>query len=333
MHGYDPRSFWPYVWSIRGAVTLRVLPRVLIFTAIAALVTIASELRPGLGSAVGPAEAVGVALGLLLVVRTNAGHGRWWEARKLWGGIVNQSRNLAIDVVAYGPPDPAFRERVVRWCAVFPHVARHSLRGERELPEVAALVGAEEAAAVARAQHMPSYVALRIAALLRASVEHGMDRFAFLAADRERAQLIDHLGACERILKTPLPLVYVIKIRRFVALYLVGLPFALVGSVGWVTPFITLMVSYALLGIDQIAVELENPFSTANLSHLPLDDISCAIEANLLGLAALAREPAPPAGDGDLAAGDGQRDSVTRPVGEARDRVANAPRDVRRVGS
>lgn len=292
MGGYDPRSFWTYVWCLRGAVTLRILPRVLVFAAIATSVTIASYVRPGISSAVGPAEVVGIALGLLLVLRTNAGYDRWWEARKLWGGIVNQSRNLAIDVIAYGPADPTFRERLVRWCVVFPHVARRSLRGERELPEIAALVGDAEAASLMRAPHAPTYAALKLATLLREATERGMDRFAFLAADHQRAELVNHIGACERILRTPLPLVYVIKIRRLVALYLVGLPFALVGSVQWGTPLITLVVAYTLLGVDQIAVELENPFSTENLSHLPLDDISRAIETNLLGLLDLARAPA-----------------------------------------
>lgn len=63
-----------------------------------------------------------------------------------------------------------------------------------------------------------------------------MDRFAFLQVDRERALLIDHIGACERILKTPLPLVYAIKIRRFIVLYMIIVPFALVGRVDELTP-------------------------------------------------------------------------------------------------
>lgn len=110
-----------------------------------------------------------------------------------------------------------------------------------------------------------------------------MDRFSFLQIDRERASLIDHVGACERILRTPLPIVYAIKIRRFIALFLLTLPFALLHRMNteWLVPLITMMVAYPLLALDQIGVELQNPFSKANLNHLPLGEISANIERNL----------------------------------------------------
>ena len=128
---------------------------------------------------------------------------------------------------------------------------------------------------------------MKLADLLREACDtDDMDRFAFLQLDRERAALIDHIGACERILKSPLPLVYAIKIRRFIALFLLTLPFALLHRLNsdWLVPFITMMVAYPLMSLDQIGVELQNPFSKANLSHLPIGDISATIERNLLGL-------------------------------------------------
>jgi ion channel-forming bestrophin family protein len=226
-------------------------------------------------------------LSLLLILRTNAGYDRWWEARKLWGGIVNQSRNLVISGLAYGPAAPTWREQFVRWAAIFPHVARCSLRGQPPTTEVAALIGPDEAACLARADHMPSFVAFRLAELLREACACGqMDRFAFLQVDRERSLLIDHVGACERIRKTPLPLVYAIKVRRAIALFLLSLPFALLHKMDteWLVPFITLLVAYPLLALDQIGVELQNPFPETNVSHLPLGELSAMIEQNLLAL-------------------------------------------------
>ena len=134
---------------------------------------------------------------------------------------------------------------------------------------------------------MPSFVALQLADLLREACDtFHMDRFAFVQVDRERAALIDHIGACERILKTPLPLVYAIKIRRFIALFLLTLPLALLHriSTDWLVPIITMMVAYPLMSLDQIGIELQNPFSKANLSHLPIGDVSATIERNLIGL-------------------------------------------------
>lgn len=286
------QGFWREAFALHGSITPRVLPFVLTFGLTATALCCASWfiewlLQVQIGLEVFPYEIAGAALALLLVLRTNAGYDRWWEARKLWGGIVNQSRNLAISALAYGPADPKWRESIIGWVAVFPHVARCSLRGEPLPSVVTALIGKENAQQVQVAVHMPSFVALKVGELLRQACDQSnMDRFAFVQIDKERASLIDHIGACERILKTPLPLVYSIKIRRFIALFLFTLPLALVHRINgdWLVPFITMMVAYPLVSLDQIGVELQNPFSVDNMSHLPLDGISATIQQNLEGL-------------------------------------------------
>ena len=284
-------AFWQEALALHGSVTPYVVPHVLTAGLVAtAVCVVAWAARRWLGldlrMEVAPHEIAGAVLGLLLVLRTNAGYERWWEARKLWGGIVNQSRNLVIGALAYGPTDPAWRDRVVRWGAAFPHLARASLRGEGPPAEVAALVGPAVAARLAAADHMPNVAAYVLARLLRGA-EAGMSPFAFVQVDRERAMLIDHLGGCERILKTPLPRVYAIKIRRFIVLYLLVLPLALLHAVDstWLVPVITMMVAYPLFSLDQIGVELQNTFSKRNLSHLPLGDITATIERNLVAMA------------------------------------------------
>ncbi len=300
--GSDRNGFWRDAFALQGSVTPLVLPYVLTFGLFAAGICLFSWICERafdwrFGLEVAPHEIAGAALGLILILRTNAGYDRWWEARKLWGGIVNQSRNLAIGAVSYGPADQAWRDQFVRWASVFPHAARCSLRGERESPEIADLVGRENAEQIASADHMPSYVAWKLAVLLRAACDHHqLNGFAFMQVDKERALLIDHIGACERILKTPLPLVYSIKIRRFITLFLFSLPLALLHRMSndWLVPFITMLVAYPLISLDQIGVELQNPFAKQNLSHLPLGDISATIERNLAGiLKAGASAPAP----------------------------------------
>ncbi len=124
---------------------------------------------------------------------------------------------------------------------------------------------------------MPSLVALKLAELLRAACdEHGMDRFAFLQLDRKRALLIDNFGGCERILNTPMPRAYSIKIRHFLVMFLLILPITLLHRFDcvWLVPIISMIVAYPLLSLDKLGVELENPFATTNLSHLPLDEIA-----------------------------------------------------------
>ncbi|MFN4140794.1 bestrophin family protein, partial [Aestuariivirga sp.] len=262
-----------------------VMPRVLGFTLYAAAVGLVHDLHAWRGLESGPVQWTGAFLALLLVLRTNGGYERWWEARKLWGGIVNQSRNLAIAGLTYGPRDPAWRRRFAALVATFPHVCRESLRGSRELGPIEPLLPEELRGPLARVQHMPTFVSQRIAAMLREALQRGaMEPLAFHSAERERAMLIDHIGGCERILKTPLPRIHTIKLRRFILLYLLGLPVAVAGDAWWLPAIVTLFVSYALLAIDQIAAELENPFSKRNLSHLPLEDIAATVEGNVLAL-------------------------------------------------
>lgn len=288
------RAFWRQTFALSGSVTLRVLPKVIVFGLISAGICIISWIVAGqhhteMGVDAAPYGSAGAILALLLVLRTNAGYDRWWEGRKLWGGIVNQSRNLAIHALSYGPDDREWREDFVRWVAVYSHAARATLRGEPLPPEVAALIGPEAAAIVAGADHMPGLVDLKLGTLLNEAIERrGMNYFAFQQADRERALLLDHLGACERIAHSRMPLVYSIKIRQFITLFLLALPFALLGTFNSVllVPLVTMLIAYPILALDQTGIELEDPFSTRNLSHLPLEQITATIERNLEGLLA-----------------------------------------------
>ena len=190
------KGFWREAFALHGSITPQVMPFVLAFGVAAGGICgvsclVEKQLKLTIGLAIVPFEFAGAALGLLLVLRTNAGYDRWWEARKLWGGIRNQSRNFVIGAMAYGPSNSEWREKIVKWAAVFPHVARLALRGELPSSEVANLVGPENANQVATADHMPSFVALKLGDLLREACDRlGMDRYAFIQVDRERALLI-----------------------------------------------------------------------------------------------------------------------------------------------
>lgn len=324
-------SFWVGALMVRGSVTPRVLSDVLGFGLLTVAIVFLCQLSESvlgmdLSVNVGPFAPAGAILGLLLVLRTNAGYDRWWEARKLWGGIVNQSRNIALTVLAYGPPDSAWRVRFIRWAAAFPHAARRSLRGEREFPEIERLIGADEAARLAKAGHMPDYIARELANMLRVAQAAGMNAWGFYEAERQRSLLIDHIGGCERILKTPLARATAIQVRRFILLFLATLPFALLndlaGSWGEVTlwgltfnadlllvPLFIMLLAYPLVSLDRIGMELQNPFDRSRLDHLPLDRICVTIEGNLMellnaysapGERPLAPDPVVPAHDASL---------------------------------
>jgi putative membrane protein len=290
----EPQSFWREAVALQGAITPRVIKEVLLVGLIAAAIcqaTLYVERSTGMSLRleVGPYEIAGAVLGLLLVFRTNAGYDRWWEARKLWGGIVNQSRNLGAGALAYGPADAEWRRGFIGWIIAFPYVSRFSLRGAKPDDHLKELIGAAAEAEVARSAHMPTRVAFELAKRLRSACDgSGLDRFVFLQLERERALLIDHIGGCERILKAPLPRVYSIMVRRFILLFVVTLPLALLHRMSndWLVPLMTMLAAYPMLSLDQIAVELQNPFDATNVTHLPLETITGTIEENLVRLLA-----------------------------------------------
>ena len=280
----EPKSFIRTALSWRGSVTPRVLPRVIITAIYAYGAVLIAKLFPQLSISITPFEYSGAVLGLLLVARVNQGLDRWWEARKIWGSIVNQSRNLAIIGYEYTPHKDEVSSQFLRWVAAFPHVIRESLRRENSLKETELLIGAEEARKVRAAGHMPTYVGARLAGFLTQLRARGLDDFSFQRAERERAILIDDIGACERIRNTPMPLVLAIKTRRFIFLFLLLLPFALIERTEWLTPLVVALAAYPLFSLDEIGAELQNPFSPRNLSHLPLNTICSTIESNVLSL-------------------------------------------------
>jgi len=271
----------------RGSVTPLVLPTLLIMSCYPLLLVLLDQYwRPLPHLDVTPFEYTGVVLGLVLVFRTNAGHERWWEARKLWGGIVNQSRNIVVEALHYGPHDPAWREAMVKWTIAFSAAAKESLRNSKNFDDLAGVLSEQELNELKSAEHMPLFAASKMAFLLqkaRSGHQH-IDGFGFWALEGQRILLIDHIGGCERILKTPMPLVYAIKTRRFILLFLLLLPFSLIEQAGFITVLIFFLIAYPLLSLDRIGIELQNPFNIKNLSHLPLHSICDAIKRQCLAL-------------------------------------------------
>ncbi|MFK7873071.1 MAG: bestrophin family protein [Oligoflexales bacterium] len=281
----DP-SFWIGAFAWKGSVSPKIALRSIIFVCYAAIITIVNEsfyLFPDLDLT--PFELCGAVLGVLLVFRTNAGYDRWWEARKLWGGIVNQSRNLIVGALAYGPRDDQTLEYFADLVIGFPYAAKNSLRNLDSTVEIQRKTNLNLPEKEFYTTHQPSYFTLKIAETLNQWKEDDkISPIAFLNIDKERLKLLEYVGACERILKTPMPLVYVIKVRRFLLLFLLLVPIGIVHLAGFLTPGITLLVAYPLLALDQIGLELQNPFSRERLSHLPIDDICDSIRHDILNL-------------------------------------------------
>jgi putative membrane protein len=279
---YDPHSWLQHLFDIKGSVVRQIAGRVMLVVAWSAVIVSFHHFVRPVGVPTTMHTLIGVALGLLLVIRTNASYERFWEGRRLWGGIVNESRNLGRAAAAYLRGQPALLKPVILWACAWPYAAMNSLRGAAGLGPSATRLPAQEVADALTARHVPSAVALRISTLLAQARAAGhISDIEMITIDGNVKELVDYIGGCERITKTPLPFAYVVHLRRALIIYCITLPFALVDTYGWSTIFDTLLIAYILFGIDEIGVEIENPFGTDD-NDLPLEQICATIEANLL---------------------------------------------------
>jgi len=110
--------------------------------------------------------------------------------------------------------------------------------------------------------------------------------------DERVRELVDLQGGCERILKTPIPFAYAVHIKHFLVLYLLSMPFVLVGKMGWYAVPVTMVISFALSGVEEAGVEIEDPFGY-DPNDLPLESICAAVERDAARLAELGHPARP----------------------------------------
>lgn len=237
---------------------------------------------------------IGVALGLLLVFRTNASYDRFWEARKMWGAIVNETRNVGRAAATLLGEDRALLERLLGWTIAFGWSTMHFLRHEKGLGAHAEqhLPAEERAQALARSCP-PIAVSQKMSEVLLEARRRGLiSDYVQMTLDQNAQLLIDYMGACQRIHRTPLPFAYVVHLRRALLVYGITLPFALLESFGHGTIAATFLISYTMFGIEEIGVEIEDPFGR-DPNDLPLEAICTTIENDLKQVLAGAKRPGP----------------------------------------
>ncbi|KKJ00529.1 bestrophin family protein [Prochlorothrix hollandica] len=241
-----------------------------------------------------------IVLGLLLVFRTNTAYDRFWEGRKIWGGIINTSRNLArqtwVFVVEKSPDDRAQKQATLRLIVAFAVAIKLRLRNLPLDSEIQELLSPQQFQTLQAMEHPPLEIIFWINDYLKQQHDRGsLGTYQMVAMVDLINKQVDNLGSCERILKTPLPLAYAIHLRQLLLLYCLVLPFQWVGDLGMLTGWVTALVSFTLLGIEEIGLEIENPFGT-DPNDLPLDTICATMRRNIEDLMTLSPSSAYDAG-------------------------------------
>jgi putative membrane protein len=223
---------------------------------------------------------MGIVLGLFLVFRTNSAYDRWWEGRKLWGGLVNSTRNLALKVDAYLRTEADDRKWFSQMIPNFVFATKESLRkgtqmSELELDEVG------DRGAVAGAKHKPNALAGLMYRRVNQLHKNGkINGDQLINMDKELKDFIDLMGACERIRNTPIPYSYSMFLKKFIFIYVITLPFGFAPVSGYLTIPIVLLIAFVILSVELIAEEIEDPFGR-DVNDLPTDELCMKIRENV----------------------------------------------------
>ena len=292
----DRKRSWIEMVALGGFALPHIWLRTIIITAISIVVTILYEEIPQLHYSLTPTPftLVGLPLGIFLGFRNNAAYDRFWEGRKLWGSLVNTSRSLTRQILTLIEPQPdalqgpatadevkRFETKLVHLVIAYVHALRHHLRDTSPFEVLEHIIGEDETDYVRGHENVPYALLQRMGELLlEARRKKWIHAFHVPVLEASLTSLTDIQGGCERIMSTPIPYSYTVLMHRIVAVYCALLPFGLMDSIKWATPFVVLAISYCFLGLDAIGDELEQPFGM-DINDLPLKGISRTIERNL----------------------------------------------------
>jgi len=288
MIAYNPKDWFTFIFRFhRGDTIRRLLPMIFAISGYALLVAYL-ELEhwqvsdnPYVKNLSLLHNLLGFVLSLLLVFRTNTAYDRWWEGRKLWGTLVNNSRNFAIKLNAILSEDDAdnrlFFQRSIPF---FASVLKDHLRSEatrlaldeEHHPELSSLD---------KNKHLPNQVASQMARrIYRLKEEKKIDGYQLITLNAELQSFTDVCGACERIKNTPIPFSYSVFVKKFIFFYVMTLPFGFVFSLGYYVIPVVAFVFYVLASLELIAEEIEDPFG-GDANDLPTEKIANNIKKHV----------------------------------------------------
>ena len=280
---YNPKIWFKHIISFNHSDTINKLWKELIALGIFTLGIAYIEIKyigntEKLSELMQVYSLIGFVLSLLLVFRTNTAYDRWWEGRKKWGELVNNSRNLAIKISAL-TDDPEIRAYFKRMISNYVFAMKEHLREGVKLEELD--LTEEEKKELSQFDHKPNYIAQKMYAKLHAMKQSGkLTEENYIVIDVNLKTFSDIIGACERIKNTPIPYSYSMFLKKFIFIYVTTLPLSFVNTFGYYSSLVSIFVFYVLVSMEILAEEIEDPFGKDD-NDLPTDDLCQKIKANV----------------------------------------------------
>ena len=280
---YNNKSWFNLIFAFRKSDTLRILWKEILYMGIFsatlsfALIEYGGDLKH-LQSLLTVYSLIGFVISLLLVFRTNTAYDRWWEGRKKWGALVNDTRNLAIKIstIVKNKEAHAFFAKAI---PNFVFATKEHLREGVEFDELEGTK--EEIDFLKTKSHVPNAISQSLYDKLHDLKSKGeITQEEFITIDHNANALLDSLGACERIKNTPIPFSYSLFIKKFIFLYVSTIPLGIIPLFGYGTVLITMFMFYVLVSMEILAEEIEDPFGK-DASDLPTDELCVKIRGNV----------------------------------------------------
>lgn len=276
-----------FIWD--GSVLPKILPRlILLFIFSISIVFLKGTVfhfKIPLNPA--PFTLFGIALALFLGFRNNASYDRFWEARKIWGALLNDTRSLARQALTLSgyPSDSKETLLFINYLISFVYTLKHQLRKTDALEDLQKRLPEPLVTQISSAVFKPIMLMKEMGFWIKQARDaNQIDSIIQVAFDDNLNKLSDIVGGCERIASTPIPYTYRVLLHRTVYIYCFLLPFGFVDSLGWFTPLIVTFIAYTFVALEAIADEIEEPFGL-EANDLALNAMSLMIETTLLEMA------------------------------------------------
>jgi putative membrane protein len=272
-----------FEWN--GSVLPQLLPRLSILFIYAVVVVYFREDLLRYNIYINPAifTLFGIALAIFLGFRNTVSYDRFWEGRKLWGALLNDTRSLArqAHTLVEGDDYEKERTRFIRLLTALVHSLKHQLRDTDPNTDLKRLLPNSEDDKLKTFVFKPIMILKELSVWVNnAKISGRIDSITQANFDLNLNKLSDIIGGCERIASTPIPYTYSILLHRTVYIYCFLLPFGFVESTVWVTPFVIVFIAYTFVALEAIADELEEPFGIQP-NDLALEAMSEMIENTL----------------------------------------------------
>ena len=283
MTSYNPKDWISFIFQLSKADTFRKLIPMMVIIGIYSGIIAYLEIeywRLPLDSPIKHISVMhgmlGFVISLLLAYRTNTAYDRWWEGRKMWGSLVNSSRNLALKlaVILIEENDRVYFKKMIPGYASILHKHLNDSEIAKQLFDDVDLE-------IDNHKHKPNQIAkMLFQKVNNLYVSKKITGEQLIILNNELQSLTDICGACERIKNTPIPYSYSAFIKKFIFIYVLTLPFAYVFILGYYVIPVVVFIFYVLASLELIAEEIEDPFG-GDANDLPTKKIASNIKKHI----------------------------------------------------